>query len=62
MFFLKSSLVLVMTFVGGALFSLTYFKTKSTTLVCIEHAIYGFWLFTVDLGQLLAFPGVEMEL
>jgi len=60
--FLKSSLVLILTFVGGILFSLTYFKTKSTTLVCIEHAIYGFWLFTVGLGQLLAFPGAEVEL
>jgi len=60
--FLKSSLVLVLTFVGGFLFSLTYFKSKSTTLVCIEHAIYGFWLFTAGLGQLLAFPGAEVEL
>jgi len=60
--FLKSSLVLVLTFVGGVLFSLTYFKSKSTTLVCIEHAIYGIWLFTAGLGQLLAFPGSEVEL
>ena len=60
--FLKSSLVLILTFVGGILFSITYFKSKSTTLVCIEHAIYGFWLFTAGLGQLLAFPGAEVEL
>jgi len=52
--FLKSSLVLALTFVEGILFSVTYFRTKSTTLVCVEHAVYGFWLFTVGLGQLLA--------
>jgi hypothetical protein len=28
-------------------------------LVSIEHAIYGNWLFTVGMGQMLAFPGME---
>lgn len=59
--FLKSTLVLVLTFVGGILFALTFLKTKSTTLVCIEHALYGFWLFTVGLGEMLAFPGANTE-
>ncbi|NQY05581.1 MAG: CPBP family intramembrane metalloprotease [Flavobacteriaceae bacterium] len=57
--FLKSILVLFLTFVGGVLFALTYKKTRSTTLVCIEHALFGFWLFTVGLGEMLAFPGVN---
>ncbi len=57
--FFKSTLVLVLTFIGGLLFAYTYVKTKSTTLVSIEHALYGNWLFTVGMGEMLAFPGQE---
>lgn len=57
--FFKNILVLILTFIGGILFGLTYLKYKSTTLVTIEHAIYGNWLFTVGMGQMLAFPGME---
>ncbi len=57
--FLKSFLVQLLTFVGGLLFAYTYQKTKSTTLVSVEHAIYGNWLFTVGMGEMLAFPGVD---
>ncbi len=56
--FLQSFLVQVLTFIGGLLFAYTYHKTKSTNLVTIEHAIYGNWLFTVGMGEMLAFPGV----
>ena len=55
--FYRNSLVLVMTFLGGILFALTYDKTKSTLLVSIEHTIYGCWLFTVGMGPMLGFPG-----
>jgi membrane protease YdiL (CAAX protease family) len=54
--FFKSSLVLILTFIGGILFAYTYQKTKSTLLVSIEHAIYGCWLFTVGMGTMLGFP------
>jgi membrane protease YdiL (CAAX protease family) len=54
--FFKSSLVLILTFIGGILFAITYKKTKSTLLVSIEHAIYGCWLFTVGMGTMLGFP------
>ena len=54
--FFKSTLVLVLTSIGGLLFALTYVKTKSTFLVTIEHALYGSWLFTVGMGQMLGFP------
>lgn len=54
--FFRSTLVLVITFIGGVLFGITYLKTKSTVLVSIEHAIYGSWLFTVGMGQMLGFP------
>jgi len=57
--FLRSVLVQLLTFVGGILFAYTYQKTKSNTLVSIEHAIYGNWLFTVGMGEMLAFPGVN---
>lgn len=57
--FFKNTLVLVLTFIGGLLFAYTYVKTKSTTLVSIEHALYGNWLFTVGMGEMLAFPGQE---
>ena len=54
--FYRNSLVLLMTFLGGILFALTYDKTKSTLLVSIEHTIYGCWLFTVGMGSMLGFP------
>ena len=54
--FFKSGIVLLITFIGGLLFAYTYFKTKSTLLVTIEHAIYGSWLFTVGMGTMLGFP------
>lgn len=57
--FFRNTLVLVLTFVGGILFGLTYVKFRSTTLVSIEHALYGNWLFTVGMGKMLAFPGME---
>ncbi|KZS38538.1 abortive infection protein [Aquimarina aggregata] len=57
--FLGSFLVQLLTFVGGLLFAYTFQKTKSTTLVSIEHAIYGNWLFTVGMGEMLAFPEAD---
>ena len=55
--FYKNPLVSLMTFLGGILFALTYERTKSTLLVSIEHTIYGCWLFTVGMGEMLGFPG-----
>lgn len=57
--FFKNTLVLILTFLGGLLFGFSYFKFRSTTLISIEHALYGNWLFTVGMGQMLAFPGME---
>ncbi len=57
--FLRNTLVIVLTFIGGLLFAYTFKNTRSTTLVSIEHALYGNWLFTVGMGQMLAFPGME---
>ncbi len=57
--FFQNVLVQVLTFIGGLLFAYTYYKTKSTLLVSIEHAVYGNWLFTVGMGEMLAFPGMQ---
>jgi membrane protease YdiL (CAAX protease family) len=54
--FFKNTLVLLLTFIGGILFAFTFKKTKSTFLVSIEHSIYGCWLFTVGMGNMLGFP------
>lgn len=54
--FFKNALVMLLTFLGGILFAITFKKTKSTLLVSIEHAIYGCWLFTVGMGEMLGFP------
>lgn len=54
--FFRNSLVILLTFFGGLLFAFTFYKTKSTLLVSIEHAIYGCWLFTVGMGGMLGFP------
>ena len=55
-FLFRSTLVLILTFLGGLIFALTFKKTQSTLLVSIEHAIYGCWLFTVGMGDMLGFP------
>lgn len=57
--FFRNTLVSILTFLGGLLFALTFLKYKSTLLVSIEHALYGNWLFTVGMGEMLAFPGME---
>lgn len=54
--FFNNMLVLLLTFLGGLIFAYTYTKTQSTLLVSIEHAIYGCWLFTVGMGEMLGFP------
>nr|WP_321236459.1 CPBP family intramembrane glutamic endopeptidase [uncultured Psychroserpens sp.] len=54
--FFGNVLVMILTFIGGILFALTYINTKSTLLVSVEHAVYGCWLFTVGMGSMLGFP------
>ncbi|MGV6831048.1 MAG: CPBP family glutamic-type intramembrane protease [bacterium] len=54
--FFMNSLVMLLTFIGGLLFALTFYRTRSTVMVSIEHAIYGCWLFTVGMGAMLGFP------
>lgn len=55
-FLFNNELVLLVTLIGGALFTLSYYKTHSVLLTSIEHALYGNVLFTVGMGEMLAFP------
>lgn len=55
--FFQNTLVFILTFIGGILFALTYRKKHSLMLASIEHSVYGVWLFTLGLGEMLAFPG-----
>ena len=49
-------LVSAMTFAGGLIFALTYMRTNSYLMVSIEHTLYGLWIFTLGMGDMLAFP------
>ncbi len=53
---LQSPIVLIFTLVGGLFYFITYRRTQSLLFVCIEHAVYGIWLFTVGFGELFNFP------
>jgi membrane protease YdiL (CAAX protease family) len=57
--FFKNIWVLVITFIGGLLFAYSFYKSRSLLQVSLEHALYGNWLFTVGLGQMFAFPGMD---
>ncbi|MFT5543580.1 MAG: membrane protease YdiL (CAAX protease family) [Glaciecola sp.] len=52
-------IVLLITFCGGLLFAYTYHKTKSYWLVSAEHSFYGLWIFTLGMGEMLAFPAAR---
>jgi len=54
--FLWNGIVLLLTFVGGGIFAYTYQREKSMLWVCAEHALYGYLIFTVGAGKMLAFP------
>jgi len=43
-------LSVVLCIVGGFLFALTYQRTGSLLLACLDHALYGNFIFTIGLG------------
>jgi membrane protease YdiL (CAAX protease family) len=47
----RNPLAPAITFAGGLLFAARYAATGSLATSCLEHALYGCWLFTVGLGQ-----------
>jgi len=46
-----SWVAVALTAAGGALFALTYERTRSLWHVCGEHALYGCLMFTIGLGN-----------
>jgi len=46
-----NSISVVLSTIGGLLFALTYQQSGSLLLACIEHAIFGNFIFTIGLGQ-----------
>lgn len=52
----NNNLVLLVTLIGGILFTMSYIKHRSVLLTSIEHALYGNVLFTIGMGEMLAFP------
>jgi uncharacterized protein len=44
-------LAVLLCIIGGFLFSLTYQHSGSLLLTCIDHALFGNFIFTIGLGQ-----------
>ncbi|MFW5770142.1 MAG: type II CAAX prenyl endopeptidase Rce1 family protein [Spirochaetota bacterium] len=44
-------LAIIITLIGGFIFSITYGKSRSLRVVTIEHAVYGCLVFTIGLGN-----------
>lgn len=41
----------VLSLIGGLLFALTYQQSGSLLLTCLDHAVFGNFIFTIGLGQ-----------
>jgi len=48
-----NAVALLVTFVGGLLFVMSYRRSGSLIITVIEHAMYGCWAFTVGYGRFL---------
>ncbi len=44
-------LAVILSIIGGFLFSLTYQHSGSLLLACLDHALFGNFIFTIGLGQ-----------
>src|SRR5262249_62171780 len=44
-------LAVALCVIGGLLFSFTYYQSGSLLLTCLDHAIFGNFIFTIGLGQ-----------
>ena len=54
--FLNNIWVMLITALAGILFVYTYEKEKSLFWTVVEHSLYGNLVFTLGLGEMLAFP------
>ncbi len=48
---LHNWIAVAFTTVGGLLFALTYWRTRSLLACCLEHALYGCYIFTIGWGS-----------
>ena len=42
---------IALTVIGGVLFGVTYRKTRSLLVTCLEHALFGGFIFTIGIGR-----------
>jgi membrane protease YdiL (CAAX protease family) len=54
-----NGIVILSTLIGGYFFADTYSRTQSLRLVCLEHALYGYVVFTVGLGDFFMFGDMK---
>ena len=47
----RNNLAVILCILGGFLFSLTYHQSGSLLLTCLDHTLFGNFLFTIGLGQ-----------
>lgn len=55
----QNYLAVILTGVGGVLFSITYLRSKSLFVTSLEHALYGCFIFTLGLGQFFYHGAVQ---
>ncbi len=53
-------MAVILTFLGGLFFALTYHTTRSLFLVIIQHSIYGVFLFTIGYGEFFYHGYIKM--
>jgi len=47
----RNPVAVTFTLIGGALFAWRFAHTGSLFTSCVEHALYGCWMFTIGLGE-----------
>lgn len=53
----RNWIAVALSALGGLLFAARYVETGSLFVSCVEHALYGCWLFTVGLGRWFFYQG-----
>ena len=47
----RNAIAVIFTLIGGVLFALRYYESRSLFTSTFEHALYGCWMFTIGLGE-----------
>ena len=50
-----NGIAILSTLIGGYFFADTYSRTRSLRVVCLEHSLYGYVIFTLGLGEFFVF-------